>query len=358
MKSVATLDEVVTKVLKDAEAKRDYVAPTSALTMTPDTQLAFKANGEERIYRPTKTCLGQIGDRVGIPRKYAERMAEEAPELLAENVNHWFHAKPETRMLRTYDNDHRIARAFLSDRYRPLDNIDLARAILPKLQAAGCEVRSCQVTETRLYIQASTPKLAHIIKRAREQGQLPDRPVQAGVTIGNSEVGFGSIFVDPTVYDLFCLNGMVMGRSLKRHHVGRRSATDDAFQEAFEVFTDKTRELDDQAFWAKACDVVDSALSRITFENNVSRLESAANDELPTKKVSEIVEVTQKRFNLSDNEGEQFLQHLAQGGDFTKFGVIAAVTRTAQDVESYDRSMELERMTADVIELPAKQWAA
>ena len=357
MKSVATLENVVNGILKDAQAKRDYVATTSALTMTPEAQLAFKANGEERVYRPTPTCLGQIGDRVGIPRKYAERMATEAPGLLAANVNHWFQAKPETRMLRTYDNGDRVARAFLSDRNRPLDNLDLAQVILPKLLKAGCEVRSVQCTERRLYIQASTPRLEGLIRQARANGKLPDRPVQAGVTIGNSEIGFGSIFVDPTVYDLTCLNGMVMGRALKRHHVGKRTGGDE-FDDAFEVFTDKTRELDDKAFWAKACDVVDAALNQIEFQKNVDRINAAAEEELPTKKVSEIVEITSKRFNFSDDEGELMLQHLAAGGDFTKFGVIAAVTRMAQDVENYDRSMELERLTADIIELPAKQWAA
>lgn len=356
MKSVKTLEEVVSGILEDSKAKRDYVATTSALTMTPEAELAFKANGEERVYKPTGTCLGQIGDRVGIPRKYAERMAKEAPQLLATNVNHWFHAKPETRMLRTYDNGDRVARAFLSDRYRPLDNVDLAHVILPKLLKAGCEVRSIQCTEHRLYIQASTPRINSLIRQAKATGRLPDRPVEAGVTIGNSEVGFGSIFVDPTVYDLSCLNGMVTGRSLKRHHVGRKNSSDE-FEQAFEVFTDKTKELDDKAFWAKACDVVDAALSEIEFHKNVDRINATATEELPTKKVSEIVEVTSKRFNLSDDEGESMLQHLAAGGDFTKFGVIAAVTRTAQDVENYDRSMELERMTADIIELPAKNWA-
>ena len=57
-------------------------------------------------------------------------MRKEAPEPLATNVNEWFHNKPERRMIRTLDGQ---ARAFLSDRYRRLDNYDLASTVLPIL---------------------------------------------------------------------------------------------------------------------------------------------------------------------------------------------------------------------------------
>jgi uncharacterized protein (TIGR00255 family) len=50
-------------------------------------------------------------------------MLQEDPELLAANVNNWFHDQPQRRMVRTLDGK---ARAFLSDSYRTIDNLDVA----------------------------------------------------------------------------------------------------------------------------------------------------------------------------------------------------------------------------------------
>lgn len=45
---------------------------------------------------------------------------DEAPELLAQNLNCWFTKEPAQRMLRTLDG---TARAYLSNRYRRIDNL-------------------------------------------------------------------------------------------------------------------------------------------------------------------------------------------------------------------------------------------
>ena len=49
------------------------------------------------------------------------------PELLAENVNSWFQREPTQRMVRTLDG---TVRAFLSNRYRRIDNLDIAEIVL------------------------------------------------------------------------------------------------------------------------------------------------------------------------------------------------------------------------------------
>jgi hypothetical protein len=42
--------------------------------------------------------------------------------------------------------------------------------------------------------------------------------------------------------------------------------------------------------------------------------------------------------------------------DLSRLGLHNAVTRYSQDVESYDRAPELERIGAQVIELPKNDW--
>lgn len=366
MKAGRTIKQISEQILAENGAKKDYVVNTPVLTLEPtedqkDIRLGFTVRGERRLYKPTNLCFEQIADRVGIPRKYAERMRSEAPALLAQNVNHWFQNAPEKRMLRTLNNDMNVARAFLSERYRPLDNFDLASIVMPKLQASGCEIRSCEITESRFYIQASTPRIQAIIDQTVKIGthNRIQRTVEAGVIIGNSEVGGGAIFVDPMMYDLVCTNGLVLARTLKRHHVGKRHEGELFGDEgSFEMFTDETRKLDDKAFWAKVNDVVDASLNQIKFNENIDRLretQAVVLAEKP-KEVEEVIEVTAARFNFNDDEKGALLMHFAQGGDFSKYGLINAVTRTAEDVDSYDRAVELERLGGQIIELPKSDF--
>ena len=85
-------------------------------------------------------------------------------------------------MVRTLDGQ---ARAFLSDRYRRLDNFDLASSVLPVLgeMGDGIQIISAEMTETRMYIKV-------INKRLELEVQKGD-VVQAGMVLSNSEVFCG-----------------------------------------------------------------------------------------------------------------------------------------------------------------------
>jgi hypothetical protein len=293
---------------------------------------------------PTRHCLRQICARAGIPAQYADRMIGENAPLLAENINWWWKRTPEKRMLRTLLNGSHVARAFLSERYRPLENCDLAAAILPKLEALNCEVLSCEITETRFYIQAATPKV---------EAKLVGDRVRAGIVISNSEVGAGSLALEPLLYYLRCLNGMVMPVAMRRYHIGRRNDPLFELEAAAEYYSDATREMDDRAFWMKVQDVADGVFDKDRFNALVDKFEGATEQKIkPVEAVEEITE----RFKFNDTEKDAVLNHLIESGQPNLFGLINAVTRTATDVESYDRSIELQRVGGEILELPKTVW--
>ena len=347
-------------IIKMKDAKKDYGLDTRHLRMTDTGLLAFNVKDVgEREVKPTRLCLTQIGNRVGIPSKYLDRLATDAPKLLAQNVNHWFQTKPEVRMLRTIQNGEQTGRAFLSNQYRPFDNFDLVNSVLPEILKAGCEVQSCELTETRLYLQCTTPKLQAIIdQRKSEAGigghQRADDVVQAGVVISNSEVGCGSIRVEPMIYRLVCKNGLILPTALKRHHVGRAGEGDWESGDAYEVFSDETRRLDDRAFWAKVNDVVKASLNEIKFLDHVAKLNKST--EVDIGKAQEAVEIISERYSLAKDESDNILNHLARGGDGSLWGLVNAITRTAEDVVSYDRAIDLERIGGMALELPANTF--
>lgn len=344
MKMGRTLTEMAQALETQQRQKKDYVADTRALEMTPAGKLAV-AHDSSQTFDITPHAHRQIGDRIGIPAKYYDRMRSSAPELLQLNVNHWFQTQPEQRMIRTLGSN---ARAFLSRRYRRLDNFDLAEAVLPMLlEMDGAQVVSCELTETRMYLKVVTTKLQADVK-------VGD-PVQAGVCVSNSEIGLGSLRVEPLVYRLVCTNGMVSPDRSSRNrftHLGKAAADTPS---AYELFSDKTLEADNAAFFLKVQDLVRDAVDRTKFEQLVTQMSATSNREIQGNPVK-AVEVLSDRLKLQQEESSGVLQHLIRGGDLTQWGLLNAVTRTAQDVESYDRATELEGMGATVMTLPASQW--
>lgn len=346
MKTGQTLTEMAAELDRQANAKRDFIAPTRELEMVKeevhdDGGLSLRVNGHG-TFGITETAHEQLGGRLGIPRPYYQRMQENAPSLLMDNVNHWLRSQPEKRMVRTLDGN---ARAFLSDRYRPLDNFDLAETVLPLLTANGCRIESAALTERRLYIKAVTERITLEVKK----GDI----VQAGIVISNSEIGAGSVKVEPMVFRLVCLNGMIANdAAMRKYHIGRSGEAGDL---AEEFFKDTTRRADDKAFWLKVRDVVEGAFTRDIFERIVGRMKIASELEINGDPVK-AVEIVTKKFGLQEIEGSGVLRHLIKGGDLSQWGLVNAITRTSQDVEGYDRATELERLGGQVLELPKTDW--
>lgn len=357
MKGLA-LKDLAAEVKRQAETKRDFIAPASRIEFVEekwsddpgDTRLSMR--GHDKTLSIGPVFHNQIGEHLKIPRAYYQRMLGSAPVLLRRNANHWLAQDPSQRLVRTLDGR---ARAFLSDRYRVLDNFDLCEAVLPLFSKHGLEVVSANVTEKRLYLKAIHPGLKAEI-RGRKVGDI----VQGGVNVWNSETGCGSVGAAAYIYTLSCLNGMTVPMSgMKRFHLGRRYGGDEA--SAQEIFRDETRLADDKAFFMKIQDVVSACLTEKRFQEVVGRINSAASDnEIGSpngRPLEEVIEVTRKSFNLTEGEGASILKHLVAGGDLSRWGVANAVTRAAQDSENYDRFDDLQRIGGEIIELPKKRWA-
>jgi hypothetical protein len=242
---------------------------------------------------------------------------------LADNVNHWFAARRERRMIRTLGQ---TARAFLSDRYCRIDHIDLLQVVLPEVLAFnGASVGSCEVTDSRLYLKVINSNLEAEIR--------PGDVVQAGFCLSNSEIGLGSVAVEPLIYRLVCSNGMIcQDFSQKRRHVGRASYDTDS---AYELYSDETLAADDSAFMLKVRDTVRCAVDVAKFNTIVNSLREATEKRIEGNPV-ESVKVLENKYSLSETESSGVLTHLIQSSDLTAYGLANAVTRTAQDVLDYD----------------------
>ena len=342
MKTGKTLTQLAQELERQSETKKDFIASTSSLEMTDTGELALESDTTHE-FPVTEHAHSQIAARLDIPVKYYNRMHKEVPALLAANVNQWFHSKPERRMVRTLDGE---MRAFLSNRYRRLDNYDLAEAVLPILAEMGEGIRivSTELTDSRMYIKVINERLELEVKK----GDV----VQAGIMISNSEVGLGALKVEPLIYRLICTNGMIaQDYSKKRYHVGRNAEEG----EAYELFRDETLKADDHAFFLKVQDTVRAAVDVTKFSTIVERMRESTEQRIEGNPVK-AVEVASDQFGFSKEESSGILQHLIQGGDLSAYGLLNAITRTSQDVDDYDRCTELERDGSRVMSLQASTW--
>lgn len=343
MKQGKTLQEFAAELKRQQEAKRDFIVDTRALRVIveppgfgsrPAVTMGFMHQGENGHtsiyqYEVGEIAHRQIAEWAKIPKKYYDYMFENAPDLLALNVMTWFQRKPARRMIRTLDGR---VRAFLSDRYRRIDNYEVAETVLPIIaEIPEARVESCELTETRMYLKVVNPRI--------EAEITPGDIVQAGILISNSEVGLGALTIQPLLYRVVCRNGMVVNDlGHRRYHIGRQLDGDDSF--VYEFFADDTIAADDRAFLFKVRDTVRTVVDEAVFQKVVDVAREAAKIEVPL--VQTAVEVTAKKYSLQEGEKESILSHLIKGGDLSLWGLANAVTRTAQDVESYDRSTELE----------------
>ena len=348
MKTGLEIDQLIDTIFTQNKQKADYLVDTRCLRMEPygsDLYLHMYEN-ESEILEPLQ--INQIAHRqfsthLKIPAAYYDRMLTTHPELLAHNVNSWFQKEPSKRMLRTMDG---TARAFLSNRYRRIDNLDIAQAVLPIInEMKDATIESCQITDSRMYIKVVNPRL--------EAEVVPGDIVQAGIIISNSEVGLGAVCIQPLVYRLVCSNGMIINDAqTRRNHVGRTAETD----ESFLLYSDETLMAEDKAFVMKIQDTVKAAVDEARFSQVIGMMRTAKQAPLNTQDVPGIVRLASREFHITEDESTGVLQHLIEGKDLSLYGLSNAITRYSQDIESYDRATELESIGYDILSMPQRQW--
>lgn len=356
--------ELAQELQRQAESKKDLIGDTRQLSVRPvleaelpkvDAHLVMQINGiGEAPVNPH--ALRQIGDRLQIPAKYVDRLAENHPDMLAYNINALFGREPEKRMVRLLDNR---VRAFLSDSYRIIDNYDVAGIALEAIKEHAAEVTSCEVTEKKLYIKAVVPALKAEIPppagavMGKGHHWFIDQ-IQGGVTITNSEIGCGAYAMQPSVFTKRCTNwASFADHSFRKAHLGKKNGGDD--DQFREFYQDDTKAAEDATLFKKIRDITAAALDGKIFDKIKDELISARGATIE-RPVAEFIELVQKRFPITQTEGAGILDHLIKGGDFSKYGFHAAVTEYSQTIESYDRATELEELGGDIIQLKPSEW--
>jgi hypothetical protein len=379
----ATLDDLATMLREQHARKLDIVAPASAITARDGKLVIRGAEAEltedgvtvtDGTYLPTAIADEGIASKLGIPQTYLRRMRDGRTDLYDTNVNGWLHGRRPmfsrppvqgedlehlvkrpaipgddrsflVRCFRGDDNESGIARAFLSDSYKVIDNLDVLMATLEGVHAAGVnvEVDRCDLTDRRMYVRVTAPEVQALAPqllagyRSPFNGQTGDQlpVVFAGFVFQNSEVGSGAFSVKPQIIVKVCSNGMTVTKDVLRSvHLGGK------LEEGIVNWSDDTQAKNLQLVTAKTRDAIATFLDVDYVTKVVAGLEERATRELVD--APEVIRTVSKKLAYNDDQAAGILAMFVRGGQMTTGGVMQALTAYAQTVDDADVAAGME----------------
>lgn len=364
MKRGMTLETLLQEVQRQRTIKRDFVASTKdavrmveAEDVADGVALVLLREGASQLerFQISENCHRQIAGRLNVPWKYYDRLLHDHKDLVMHQVNALFEREPRSRLLRTLGD---TARAFLSDRYRPLDNDAVLERALPPVVKGDIDSRllSSNVTDNHLYLKVlfTDDSLAMDVGKVERTGARDI--VRPGCIISNSETGHGSLAIRAFFWRSYCDNGCVFGRDsifdFKRTHLGSQLKGNGDF----EIFTDETRRKQDDVIIAEIAD----SMQALTDVGNVAKMSDALRATKEGPRVEHpfaAVDQLAREVDVRDPEKELVLNAFLRDQDFTRWGMLNAVTEVANhDAVDYERACEIERVGANIIDLNASQW--
>jgi hypothetical protein len=369
----ATNDEelatLVQHLQQQSATRRDYVVPVKDISAVLDedemVKFAFKIAGDQPpvLFEPTYRAHETMWDRLDIPKAYYLRMGESAPDLLAENVNYWTQRSGKNYLARTLDNK---VRAFMSDRFRSLDSVELFFTAFQEAKDLGVKIVRADYSETRFYMRILHPEWAERMpsirmdmnarRKSRDDGghrkpsvldHLSDDDgggswLVPGVVVQNSDVGYGSLNAELFIQDLTCMNGTIGDRLIHKVHLG--GELDLGF------VSDETRQLRDQAIWSEVRDMMKMCFDEDKFKAYMNKFVEAA--EIQLENPVEAVNLVVRNNSLDESDQQAILNELMAGGNNSVYGLLSAVTAVGRDKSNYDDGIRFERIGGDILRDP------
>ncbi len=327
-----SLSDLASEVSRIENSKNDYLVQSAGLSMIQDSALAIHGEGHFTI---NDYAHGQVASKLGIPKQYYDKMSE-IEGLRTINVNEWLRKRSdEQQYVRTLDGK---VRAFLSERFRPIDNYAVLSSFLPALQGQDVKIQTSALSEKKMYLQILFPKNELEVRN----GDV----VQQGIILTNSEVGAGAVDVKHMIWRLVCSNGMIGMSVLRKYHIGRTLEDD--------IFREDTMRAELEAFKLKFRDVIADALSQKNFIEQVNKLKDATEDKIVN--VTETVSNVTKRLGLSEKHNNIIIQNMAEEGNMNRYGLANGLTFLAHSLDNIDAQYEVEKYGSQVINMTKTEW--
>ena len=298
---------VATKIVQDDQNKWDRSVPARELRVAESG--ALQCDGGS--FPLSEVAVSQLCGKLEIPSRYYRRLPGEMQAVVA---NYDLGRQNGKSFLLRGKGE--WVRAFLSAEYVAYNNSEIAQTAESLLRNGALVVKSFVLEETHMFLKIISEDIVD-----RGAG------LKAGIMIGNSEVGMGSVSVEPFVFRKPCTNDLIVSQDksfrhahihLTEYEMSRRMA--EAVSEGFRL----------------ASSVLDAFL-KTREEPIVDPLETI-------RKIAEARQFSQK---LTDEVVSSYLVE----PEANRFGLINAFTNAAQKLGPLQR-IEMERFAGTLLEAP------
>ncbi|MEV4708202.1 DUF932 domain-containing protein [Actinoplanes sp. NPDC049316] len=307
-------------------------------------------------------ALGGLGAKLDIPVPYLRRLAAENVPLLDDNVNSWLE-RDDRRFLvrclrRTPDSGDGTARAFLSDRYLRINNLDVLTAAIEGIEKAGVAVQiaSCDLTDRRMYVRFVSPEVQVMAPELLRNYRSPfdgrrgsDLPViSGGFLLKNSETGYGRYSLAPWLRIEVCRNGQTVERgAVGRTHLGARITDEDGIVDPSAGTIRKLLEL----ITSQTVDTIRAYLNVDFVARAVADLERAAG--VTVRRPETTIKVVSQQLHYTKEQQDAILAHFIAGADLSAGGIMQAVTSVARSISDADAAYQMETTASKALRLAA-----
>ena len=372
---------LVEELKRRMESRVDVIAHTAQmeilvrdgrfyLAANPGTPLTeWMDSGENGGMEVEPQAVGQVLEKcdVSIPKQFAERLAMAHPVWAAELATNLLRASGTTRMVRMMDSK---VRAFLSNQYRCLDNLDLAANALTVAREVGAEPLECHLTPTRMELKLVNRNVWEAVDATQRgegggyaamanhkwignigygaKGQdLPGGPgtIHPLITVGNSETGHGGYFVSMGIMQAICCNGAIVRREMAQVHLGGKQTMEGILSQA-------TLRLQAQAIHSGAADAIRAGFSADKFKQLAGLMEKANAVAIANPKP--VMDFCVENGIFTESQRDDIFAHFVRDYKPTALGLASAMTRHAQDTEDADVASELENAAGALIQNPGR----
>ncbi len=352
------LPEMYTRLQELENIKYDVLVPASKIISAKGKIRIPRNNAESLVLEPNDYALGQIFDKLQIPRGYGRRMAADYPELMDQNVNGWLEKEsegekmPRNFLVRSYSRDRNTGRmrAMLSDSYLEISSFRIVNELLALLsecqQESGFEIKAkvCTMTDRSIFLRFYAPELeqvSYVLEQFRDtKTGNKDNRFFSGMIVRNSEVGASMFEVAPRIITGAFGNGNIYStEAYSRKHVG---VTNEKIGDV--VWSPMTIETEIAAIMSKTKDCMKRWLSKDYLGKKVAELEALAEIRLEYP-LDTVVNIAQD-LNLSQEKTKAVASYLLGCGlGNTAFGVMQAFTGVAKELSGDDQWMVEGRIT-------------
>jgi hypothetical protein len=192
---------VAEKIVQDDQNKWDRKVSGQELRISPEGALEL-SNDSTDTYSLSEVATSQMCQKLEIPVKYYRRL----PDVMKATVGNY-------DINRLNGNSYFLRgkgewiRAFLSSDYVAYNNSEIGNTVEGLLAKGNVAVKDFVLEETNLFLKIISDEIWDV-----ESG------LKAGIIIGNSEVGMGSVSVEPFVFRKPCTNDLIVSQEKSFRH--------------------------------------------------------------------------------------------------------------------------------------------